>query len=161
MMGISSITFRARNWPAFMQINGEWLICDDGIVRPVVRGEILAANGSWVPVPFLLDMGADRTVFSAAMLAALHLHSLSSLERLSGLGGTVRAVSIATRVRFSHEEGHKVVFRGAYAAITDLEALDMSVLGRDITNMFAVVMDRPGNVVCLLGQRHQYMIVQR
>ena len=47
-----------------MQINGEWLICDDGIVRPVVRGEILAANGSWVPVPFLLDTGADRTVFS-------------------------------------------------------------------------------------------------
>ena len=144
-----------------MQINGEWLICDDGIVRPVVRGEILAANGSWVPVPFLLDTGADRTVFSAAILAALHLHSPTAPERLSGLGGTVRTVSIETRVRFSHEEDRKVVFRGAYAAITDLEALDMSVLGRDITNMFAVVVDRLGNVVCLLGQRHQYMIVQR
>ena len=65
------------------------------------------------------------------------------------------------RVRFSHEEDRKVVFRGAYAAITDLEALDMSVLGRDITNMFAVVVDRPGNVVCLLRQRHQYRIVER
>jgi hypothetical protein len=144
-----------------MQINGEWLDCDDGIVRPVVRGEVLAANGSWVPVPFLLDTGADRTVLSAVILAALRAHTLAASERLSGLGGTVRTVSITTRVRLSPEESHKVVFRGSYAAVTDLESLDMSVLGRDMTNMFAVVVDRPGHVVCLLGQRHQYRIVQR
>lgn len=144
-----------------MQINGEWLASDDGIVRPVIRGEVLAADGSWVPVPFLLDTGADRTVFSAVILAALRAHALPASERLSGLGGTVRTVSIETRVRLSHEESRKVVFRGSYAAITDLELLDMSVLGRDITNMFAVVVDHPGNVVCLLGQRHQYRIVQR
>jgi hypothetical protein len=143
-----------------MQINGEWLACDDGIVRPVIRGEVLAANGSWVPVPFLLDTGADRTVFSAAVLAALRAHVLPASERLSGLGGTVRTASLATQVRLSHEESRKVVFRGSYAAITDLELLDMSVLGRDITDMFAVVVDRPGNVVCLLGQWHQYRIVQ-
>jgi predicted aspartyl protease len=144
-----------------MQIDGEWLVCDDGIVRPVIRGAVLAANGSWVPVPFLLDTGADRTVCNVAVLAALSAPALSTSERLSGLGGTVRTVSIQTRVRFSHEESRMVVFRGSYAAITDLEALDMSVLGRDITNMFAVVVDRPGNVVCLLGQRHQYRIVRR
>jgi hypothetical protein len=144
-----------------MQIHGEWLVCDDGVVRPVLRGEVLATNGAWVPVPFLLDTGADRTVFNGAILAAMSPHALAASERLSGLGGTVRTVSIATRVRFSHEESRKGAFRGSYAAITDLEALDMSVLGRDITNMFAVVVDHPGNVVCLLGQRHQYMIVQR
>lgn len=144
-----------------MQINGEWLICDDGVVRPVIRGEVLAANGAWVPMPFLLDIGADRTVLSAAMLAALRLHALSAPDRLSGLGGTVRSVNIVTQARFSREDGRTAVFRGSYAAVTDLEALDMSVLGRDITNMFAVVVDHPGNVVCLLGQRHQYMIVQR
>jgi hypothetical protein len=105
-----------------MQIDGEWLVCDDGIVRPVIRGAVLAANGSWVPVPFLLDTGADRTVFNVAVLAALNAHALSASERLSGLGGTVRTVSIATRVRFSHEESHMVVFRGSYAAITNLEA---------------------------------------
>jgi hypothetical protein len=144
-----------------MQINGERLVCDDGVVRPVVRGEVLATNGAWVPVPFLLDTGADRTVLSVAILTALRPHALSASARLSGLGGSVRTVSIETRVRFSHEESRKVAFRGSYAAMTDLEALDMSVLGQDITNMFAVVVNRPGNVVCLLGQRHQYMIVQR
>jgi hypothetical protein len=54
----------------------------------------------------------------------------------------------------------KVVFRGLYVAVTELEALDISVLGRDITNLFAVIVDRLHDVVCLLGQRHRYRIEQ-
>lgn len=54
-----------------------------------------------------------------------------------------------------------MVFRGQYAAVTNLEILDMSVLGRDITRLFAVIIDQPGDVVCLLGQWHHYTIVQR
>jgi hypothetical protein len=34
----------------------------------------------------------------------------------------------------------------------------MSVLGRDITNLFAVIVDRPGDAVCLVGQGHLYLI---
>jgi hypothetical protein len=29
-----------------MQINGEWLLCDDGIVQPVIRGHILDGHGA-------------------------------------------------------------------------------------------------------------------
>jgi hypothetical protein len=36
----------------------------------------------------------------------------------------------------------------------------MCVVGRDITNLFAVVVDRPQDVVCLIGQRHRYVIQQ-
>jgi hypothetical protein len=36
----------------------------------------------------------------------------------------------------------------------------MSVLGRDITDLFAVIVDRVHDVVCLLGQRHRYSIEQ-
>jgi len=39
-----------------MQINGVWLICDDGVVRPLVRGEVLAGNGAWEGVEFLLTL---------------------------------------------------------------------------------------------------------
>jgi hypothetical protein len=53
------------------------------------------------------------------------------------------------------------MFRGQYAAITAVEALDMSVLGRDVTNLFAVIVDWPQRLVCLLGQRHQYTIIPR
>ena len=51
-----------------MRINGEWLLFDDGVMRPVIRGEILTGGGSWQPAEFLVDTGADRTVFSAATL---------------------------------------------------------------------------------------------
>ena len=56
------------------------------------------------------------------------------------------------------EDSGRVVFRGQYSAVTKLEALDFSVLGRDITGLFAVIVDKPRDVVWLLGQRHHYNI---
>ena len=142
-----------------MQINGEWLLCDDGIVCPVIRGHILDGNGVWIQAPFLVDTGADRTVFSAPMLVALALEPTITTERLGGVGGLVTSVVVATQMRFRQEGGGgSVVFRGQYAAVTELEALDMSVLGRDIIGLFALIVDQPGNVVCLLGQGHRYII---
>ena len=40
----------------------------------------------------------------------------------------------------------------------DHEALDMSVLGRDILDMFAVIVDRRGVVVAIVGGQHRYTI---
>ena len=144
-----------------MRINGEWALFDDGLGRPIIRGEILARNGSWEQALFLVDTGADRTVFSAALLAKLGLQSIATQVGIGGLGGLADAVLIATQLRFTHETGGKVIFRGHYAAVTELEALDISVLGRDITGLFAVIVDQPYAVVCLLGQRHSYTIEPR
>jgi hypothetical protein len=99
-------------------------------------------------------------VFSAATLAKLGLQPLARQEGLSGLGGMADAVSVETQIRFTHADAGNVVFRGQYAAVTELEALDISVLGRDITGLFAVIVDRLHDVVCLLGQRHCYRIEQ-
>jgi hypothetical protein len=144
-----------------MRISGEWYLCDDGLVRPVIRGEVLAGDGSWVRVPFLLDTGADRTVFSAAILAILLLQPSVTQARLGGLGGIADALVVETQMRLTREEAGKVVFRGQYAAVAELETLDMSIMGRDITGLFAVIVDQPGNIVCLLGQRHWYTIESR
>jgi hypothetical protein len=144
-----------------MLISGVWLLCDDGVVRPVIYGEVLAGSGSWVKAPFLVDTAADRTVFSADILKALQLPCLVTPEQLSGVGGRAASVVVETQVRLTREGDNKVVFRGQYAALTEPEALDMSVLGRDLTNLFAVITDRPRDFVCLLGQRHQYVIVER
>ncbi|MBI2808427.1 MAG: hypothetical protein HYX68_25860 [Planctomycetes bacterium] len=57
-------------------------------------------------------------------------------------------------------DGTSVSLHGEFAAFTDPAALDMSVLGRDITNLFAAIVDRPRDVVCLLGQKHRYVIVE-
>lgn len=141
-----------------MQISGGWYLCEDGIKRPIISGDILTATGSWVRVPFLIDTGADRTVFSAAVLEVLGLQTIEPDELLGGVGGVADSVDGKTQIRFTCEDARKVVFRGQYAAFTELEALDMSVLGRDITGMFGVIVDKPGNVVCLLGQEHRYLI---
>jgi len=66
-----------------MRIDGEWLLCDDGIPRPVIRGEILASDGTWQRAEFLVDTGADRTVFSAPVLASLHLQPVATQARLA------------------------------------------------------------------------------
>jgi predicted aspartyl protease len=125
-----------------MRIDGQWLLCDDGVMRPVISGEVLAGNGSWERSEFLVDTGADRTVLSAVTLAKLGLQAVTMQGGISGVGGIVDAVSVATQIQLRREDAGNVVFRGQYAAVTELEALDMSVLGRDITDVFAVIVDR-------------------
>ncbi len=144
-----------------MLLNGLWHLCDDGVVRPVLRGEAQAAGGSWVQVPFVVDSGADCTAFSAVILAALRLPPVASADRVGGVGGEAASVVVETAIQFRQEDGSPVALRGRYVAVTQLEALDMSVLGRDITDRFAVLLDRPVSRVCLLGQGHQSTIEQR
>jgi hypothetical protein len=127
----------------------------------VIRGEVEAGNGSWVQVPFLVDTAADRTVFSADILAALQLQHLATSDRLGGVGGFAASVVVQSQIQFFREDGSPIRLRGQYAAFTELESLDMSVLGRDITNMFVVIVDRPGDFVGLLGQRHHFVIQEQ
>ena len=144
-----------------MRIGGVWHLCDDGMLRPVIHGEILASHGTWVKVPFLLDTGADRTVFSADVLEALDLQPSDSLDRLSGVGGLVDSVVVETPIRFTHDQAGKALFKGEFAGFKDVESLDMSVLGRDLLNLFAVIVDRQGDTICLLGQQHYYTVSTR
>jgi hypothetical protein len=141
-----------------MRINGQWLLCDDGIVRPVLLCELLTGDGSWRKIPFLLDTGADRTVLNAGALAVLKLPHLPSFQQLGGVGGEATTVRVETQIRMAVDDGGKATFRGQFSAFTDPEALDMAVLGRDITDIFALIVDRPGDTVCLLGQQHCYAI---
>jgi hypothetical protein len=138
-------------------MNGFWSVCDDGVVRPVLPGDLQAANGSWVVAEFLVDTGADRTVLSASVLAKLGLLLLTA-PQLGGVGGSAATVQIDTSLRVKESGGGNMIFRGRFAAFTDPGVLDMSVLGRDIANLFAVIADRPGDTVCLLSAPHRYTI---
>ena len=143
-----------------MLINGVWHLCDDEMTRPVINAEILTRDSSWIKVPFLVDTGADQTVFSADILAALHLSPVVAEEQIGGVGGIVSARIVETQIRLTHAEGGQVTLRGQYAGVTEVDALDMSVLGRDVMNLFAVIVDWPQQVVRLLGQKHQYPITR-
>jgi hypothetical protein len=144
-----------------MRFNGKWLLCDDGAVRPVIQAEILRSNGIWQPVVFLIDTGADRTALSADALERSKLQTGPPEGRLAGVGGLVESVTVATQIQLTRDDGQKVQFRGTYAAFTSYAAMDMSVLGRDILDMFAVIVDRPAGVVAILGGNHGYVVHQR
>jgi hypothetical protein len=144
-----------------MRINGEWFICDDGVVRPVIVGELQNADGSHVKTPLLVDTGADCTVFSSRILSLLDILPIESQAQLGGIGGGAESVALETHLQLLDDNGQPVLFHGTFAAFTSAEAADMSVLGRDILGLFAVIVDQPGDVVSLIGQRYRYVIEQQ
>ncbi len=143
-----------------MRINGLWSLCDDGVTRPLIRGKLEAGDGTRIPVEFLVDIGADRTVLNAATVMEAGLTPLEAEEAVSGLGGVTETIMVETVIYLPRETGQAVAFRGQFTAVTEAAALDINVMGRDIMDLFAVIVDRPGNVVCLLSQRHRYTIIQ-
>ena len=143
-----------------MRIDGDWLPCDDGVVRPLIVGTVLARDGSWRRMEFLVDTGADRTVLTADILQDLDLVASPTTGTVVGLGGEVGSLEVNTEIALPCRGSGRALFRGSISAIIDSDALDMSVLGRDITGLFSVIVDRPGAVVCLIGQRHRYSIEQ-
>jgi Aspartyl protease len=146
-----------------MRIDGKWHLCPDGTLRPVVVAEVaegIAADGSWHQFRMLVDTGADRTVFSADVFRDLGFPGTVAMQQLAGIGGEAESVTVDTSFHLTRENGTSVLITGPFAAFTDPKSLDMSILGRDLTNHFAVIVDRPQDVVCLLGQRHRYVVVE-
>jgi hypothetical protein len=143
-----------------MRVNGEWLQCEDGVIRPVVPGLVRSADGQMVEVTFLLDAGADRTVFSARFLHRLQPLEAAESERihLADVGGEVGSITVETVVGFIRDDGRLVTVRGAFGVFTEGENADLSVLGRDVTNNFSVIYDYPNLTLTLLAPPHRYEI---
>lgn len=143
-----------------MRVNGQWSLCDDGEISPIVSGFVQAADGQSVEVPFLLDAGADRSVFSAQFLNRLRALTVSSPERLlfSGVGGQADSITVETVIGFKRDDGRVVTVRGMFGVFLQYESADLSVLGRDVTNNFSVIYDYPHQLVALLAPPHYCVI---
>jgi hypothetical protein len=145
-----------------MRINGEWWVCEDGVARPAVHVRVEATDGSRIGEYFLVDTMADKTVFSAEFLRKLGLATEPSRPEwaLAGIGGQSAYVLLTTALRFTRDDGVVISVGGNFAAFTDPAATDLSLLGRDVLNLFDVIVSRPRNEVLLLSQSHQYRVVQ-
>jgi predicted aspartyl protease len=144
-----------------MRVNGEWLECDDGESRPILRADVLGGDGTWRAGEFLIDTGADRTVLSANALASAHLEPIDSDRHVGGIGGTVDSVIVRTTLRLTRDDGINLSMRGEYAAFGRFEELEMSILGRDILNMFTLIVDRKSDTVLMIRDRHSYSVQQQ
>lgn len=141
-----------------MRVDGYWQVDQNGTVRPVLKADVVAAGGRLVEVVFLIDTGADRTVLDHQTLADLGPDVVPTEDYLHGIGGRVEAVSVDAAIRLRRPDGQPVTVRGPLLASPDPAALDQSVLGRDVLDNFALIVDRRGDVVTLLHTPHRYVI---
>lgn len=142
-----------------MRIDGYWSRSDnDGFTRPVMEAEVLDGDGSWKKFELLVDTGADRTVLCAAVLDLLNLPQKGPGDQLGGVGGDAECVIVETAIRMTSDAGEKVILRSDYAAFPHVETLDTSVLGRDILNLFALIVDYGADEICLLADPHNYIV---
>jgi hypothetical protein len=133
---------------------------DDGATRPVIRAKVEAADGTLERDIFLVDSGADRTVFSARLLWKLGFPMTPSSGNsiLQGIGGVSDSVVVKTVVELTRDHGGVVDLRGEFAAFTDSTASDLSILGRDILNLFDVILSRRRSEVLFLASNHQHRV---
>ncbi|HQU41718.1 MAG TPA: retropepsin-like aspartic protease [Pirellulales bacterium] len=145
-----------------MRIDGEWRLFTDGATRPVVKADVLDQSGAGVGVRFLVDCGADRTVLTAPVLAVLGLPSQPSPAgtRIEGVSGYCDYVTVRSMLTFQRDDGGAATVRGEFLALTDPQATDLCVLGRDVTDNFDLILSRRRDEVLLLAPTHQYQVVR-
>src|SRR5206468_418340 len=109
---------------------------------------------------FLVDSCADRSVFSADLLRKLQLSAnpSDSSFALQGIGGQSTSVLVSTVLEFTKEDGGSARVRGEFAAFTDPKATDLSILGRDVLDIFDVIISRRRKEVILLAGDHCYRV---
>lgn len=143
-----------------MEIAGEWYRCDDEVRRPVVRTMVRSASGEAVPTIFLIDTGADRTVFNADLLDRLNVTATTPPDghALVGVGGGSSYVTIPAVLIFNSLGGRTATIRGDYAAFTQGSMADLNILGRDVLDLFHVIVSKRRSQVSLLFGDHEYTI---
>ena len=70
---------------------------------------------------------------------------------LQGISGTCGFVLVRTVLEFNRDDGRSDHMRGEFAAFTDPNATDLSILGREGLNHFDVILSRRCNEVLLLA----------
>jgi hypothetical protein len=141
-----------------MRIVGDWFVCADGVVRPVLRGYAADVAGAEHEERFLVDSGADVTVLTAGFHQTLGLGSRTPQTGvgLAGVGGSQASVLTRTTLTLYADDGSPARIQGEFAAFTDPAAADMSIVGRDVLDHFDVIVSRRRDEVLLLTTNYRY-----
>lgn len=102
-----------------MQIDGEWRKFPDGVTRPVVLAEVVGHGGIGIGVRFLVDSGADRTVFNAALTSKLNLPTQPAEDRIQGVAGDCDYVTMQSVLEFRRDGGGVARVRGEFLGLTE------------------------------------------
>jgi hypothetical protein len=141
-----------------MRCEGRWLVCHDHITRPVIEVGLVDPDGRSESYTFLIDTGADATVLTFVAVAHLGVEVVPSKRPMEGIGGPTPAVEFVAELYVLNTARELVRLRGNVLGKSRPVEHDLCVLGRDLLNNFAVIVDRPADTVCLLSGRHRYVI---
>jgi hypothetical protein len=142
-----------------MLVAGKWHLFNDGALRPVVEARAEAADGSWKTTRLVVDTGADMTVLDGVTIQALGLPLEAAEGKLTGVGGGAPLVVVSTTLQMMRADGGApLTFKGRFAAVDNPVDLGTGILGRDVLNLFTVILDRAAETVHLLRPPHRYTI---
>jgi predicted aspartyl protease len=140
-----------------MRIEGEWREEETTLPRPYLHGRVEAHDGTWIACMFLIDTGADQTVLAPDLVRQLGRPTTPASRQLGGIGGSVDTLEVWTTLRFSTTAGTTVNLTANYATLPD-SAIEESILGYDVLHLFTLIVDKPGDTVCLLRPPHRYAV---
>jgi hypothetical protein len=67
-------------------------------------------------------------------------------------------VLVRTAVELASDDGRTATVHGDFAAFTDPDAMEMSILGRDVLDNFDLIISRRRDEVLLLAGVHGYQV---
>ena len=123
-----------------------------------MSAEVETATGGWAGCDFLIDTGADATVISPDVLQQLGRPTTLAARQLGGIGGSVPTLEVWTTIRLSAPDGSVANIGGMRSAFGVTGAITDCILGLNILCAFALVADRPNDILCLLRPPLYYTI---
>lgn len=134
-----------------------------GILRPYISGFVYSSMGVWLEYAFLVDSGADVTFLHYGCLDELGIDTsnLEVYDDVGGVGGKdVPYIKFSSKLQFISGEDVKV-FEGDINIFLDPHATDVPLLGRDVLDHFAVLLDCNRSQVLLLDEMAKYRVNER
>jgi hypothetical protein len=78
-----------------------------------------------------------------------------------GVGGQSAFTEVDTVLELEAIDGSPLQVRGKYTAFTDPAATTYCILGRDVLNLFDLIVSLKRNEIWLLWQEHYYQILKQ
>lgn len=135
-----------------MRIEGRWLLCTDGIERPVIDIHLLLADGHLAALPILIDTGADSTVLSYTVVQSLAGYVQPTTPHITAqsVTGSIETSLLNVDIIFTATCGQQVKLKGPVPSFATPASVDLSVLGRDALDHFDLVYSRSQKLIVLL-----------
>lgn len=145
-----------------MFIWGRYFQTERGAFEPRVRIYLPTATGRWHPFRFLIDSGSDRTFLppDCANTLRIDLSTLRMTDDAGGVGsGRLVYYKLDPEIRFLMGQRMRPV-QVTIGIFRDEGLLDPPVLGCDVLDQFALVLDRSRDLVALLDPSQPDRVAQ-